>query len=55
MKIIGYIKARLGEKSTWAAISIGITGAAALGLPWSVAFVAVAVIGALVPSPGGSA
>ncbi len=52
MKILEYIKARLGERSTWAAIGVGVTGAAALSVPWSYAFVAVAVIGAIVPSPG---
>ena len=52
MKTIEYIKARLGEKSTWASIMVGVTGAAALAAPWSYAFIAVAVIGAVVPSPG---
>lgn len=50
LKIVSYIKARLGEKSTWAAIGIGVTGAAALVIPWSYIFIAVAVIGALVPT-----
>lgn len=52
MKLLSYIKARLAERSTWAAIGIGVTGAAALSAPWSYAFIAVAVIGAVVPSPG---
>jgi len=52
MKVLSYIKARLGERSTWAAIGIGITGAAAIAAPWSYAFIAVAVIGSIVPSPG---
>ena len=50
LKIVSYIKARLGEKSTWAAIGMGVTGAAALVIPWSYIFIAVAVIGALVPT-----
>lgn len=50
LKIVSYIKARLVEKSTWAAIGIGVTGAAALATPWSYVFIAVAVIGALVPT-----
>lgn len=52
MKILEYIKARLGERSTWASIGVGVTGAAALSAPWSYAFVAVAVIGAIVPTGG---
>ena len=50
LKLVFYLKARLGEKSTWAAIGIGVTGAAALVIPWSYFFIAVAVIGALVPT-----
>ena len=49
MKVVSYLKARLGEKSTWAAIGIGVTGAAALSAPWSYVFIAVAVAGTLVP------
>jgi hypothetical protein len=50
IKLLAYIKARLAEKSTWSAISVGLVGAAALSPPWSFAFVAVAVIGAIVPT-----
>ena len=50
LKIVSYLKARLEEKSTWAAIGVGVTGAAALVIPWSYIFIAVAVIGALVPT-----
>lgn len=50
LKIVGYLKDRLGEKSTWAAIGIGVTGAASLVIPWSYLFIAVAVVGALVPT-----
>jgi hypothetical protein len=49
-----YLKNRLEERSTWAAISLGVTGAAALSAPWSYLFVAVGVIGALVPTSGKS-
>ena len=52
-KTVGYIKARLNEKSTWASIGVGVTGAAALANPWDYVFVAIAVIGTLVPSTGG--
>ena len=50
MKALSYLKARLAEKSTWAAIGIGIPLAAALAAPWSYVSLAVAVIGTLVPS-----
>lgn len=50
LKLMVYLKARLKEKSTWAAIGIGVTGAAALVIPWGYIFIAVAVIGALVPT-----
>ena len=49
-RLKGYLGARLEERSTWAAIGVGVTGAAALESPWSYAFIAVAVIGSLVPS-----
>lgn len=52
MKVLEYLKARLGERSTWASIGVGVTAAAALTAPWSYAFIAVAVIGALVPTSG---
>ena len=51
-KLVSYLKSRLEEKSTWVAIGIGVTGAAALATPWSYIFIAVAVIGALVPTTG---
>jgi len=47
-----YFKRRLEERSTWAAIGVGITGAAALPWPWNIALLAAAILGALVPSPG---
>ena len=50
LKLVSYLKARLEEKSTWASIGIGVTGAAALVIPWNYVFIAVAVIGALVPT-----
>jgi hypothetical protein len=51
MKTLEYIKARLNDKGTWLAIGTGVTGAAALSPPWSYVFLAVAVIGTLVPTP----
>ncbi len=53
MKCVEYVKRRLGEKSTWASIGVGVTGAAALAAPWSYVFIGVAVIGTLVPSSRG--
>lgn len=52
MKALGYIKARLSERSTWLGIGVAITGASTLEAPWSYAFVAVGVIGCLVPTTG---
>ena len=49
-RLARFIKARMGEKSTWAALGMGVTGAAALVSPWSYAFIACGVIGALVPT-----
>ena len=54
LKVISYIKARMSERSTWTAIGVGVTGAAAIASPWSYAFIAVAVLGSIVPT-GGSA
>lgn len=52
MILIEYLKQRLEERSTWAAIGVGITCAAALSAPWSYIFVGVAIIGAIVPTSG---
>lgn len=47
---IKYLRARLNERSTWASIGVAIVGAGALSAPWSYVFVAVGVIGTLVPT-----
>lgn len=47
-----YIKSRLQERSTWAGITLAVTGAAAISAPWSYVLVAVGVIGAIVPTSG---
>lgn len=52
LKFVSYLKARLEEKSTWGAIGVGVAAAAALVAPWNYVFIAVAVIGALVPTKG---
>lgn len=50
LKLIGYLKARLLEQSTWLSISAGIAAASALSPPWSFASIGVAVIVALLPT-----
>jgi hypothetical protein len=47
--VIGYIRARLNERSTWLMIGAGVAGAAALMSPWSYVAAAIGVIAALVP------
>lgn len=50
--LVVYMKARLNERSTWAAISAGVIGASALPPPWSYAAALVGVLGAVVPTSG---
>jgi uncharacterized membrane protein len=52
MAVIAYIKARIAERSTWAAISAAVVGAAAVAVPYSWILIAVGVIGAVVPTGG---
>ena len=52
LPVLEYMKARLAERSTWAAIGVGITSAAAVAAPYSYVLIAVSVIGTLVPTPG---
>lgn len=54
MGVISYLKARLAERSTWAAISAAIVGGAAAAAPYSYMLIAAGVVGALVPSPKGN-
>ena len=51
MKILRFLKRRLAEKSSWAAIGVGIAGGAGLPTPYSWLFIIVGVIGALIPEP----
>jgi hypothetical protein len=53
MKVIAYVKARIGEHSTWASIVLAVTGGAALASPYSWLAIAAGVIGALVPTGRG--
>lgn len=46
-----YLKNRLLERGTWAAIGITIAGGALLPTPYSWLAIAVGVVGALVPTP----
>lgn len=55
LKLAKYLKARLCEKSTWAAVVIAVTGGAALDAPYSYLAIGAGVIGALVPSDLGKA
>lgn len=52
MKFIQYIKARIGERSTWASIVAAITLGATLTAPYSWIAIGAGVIGALVPTGG---
>ena len=54
IKTIEYVKARLAERSTWASISGGVIGAAALASPYLYVVIGLAVIGAIVPTGGKS-
>ncbi|MCZ4341506.1 hypothetical protein O4H52_07835 [Sphingomonadaceae bacterium G21617-S1] len=50
--MIRYLRRRLEERSTWAAIGVAVTAGAALSPPYSWLVIAAGVIGVLVPSPG---
>lgn len=52
MHLIHYLKARLGERSTYLLIGTGIAGAAALASPWAYVAAVVGTIAALVPDGG---
>ena len=54
MAMIAYFRARFAERSTWAAISAAVVGAAAVAAPFSYILIAAGVMGALVPSPKGA-
>lgn len=49
MRFLRYLRARLDERSTWLLIGTGVTGAAALEWPWSLAVALIGVAAALVP------
>lgn len=51
--MIRYLKQRIEERSTWAAIGVAVTAGATLSSPYSWMVIAAGVIGVLLPSPGG--
>ena len=51
LKGIAYSKARLAEKSTWAAIATAIPSGALLPTTWAAFFIIASVIVALAPEP----
>lgn len=53
MKALRFIKARLGERSTWLLVGSGIGTAAMLPWPWSIVSAVVHTAAALVPDGGG--
>jgi hypothetical protein len=48
--MLAYLKRRLEERTTWAAIGAAIPAAAALPWPWNLASVIVAAMVAIAPS-----
>jgi hypothetical protein len=53
MRAIGYLEARLGERSFWGDIAIAVTAAAVLPKPWCYVFMVMSAIKALVPDKKG--
>lgn len=51
LEVARYLKRRLGEKSTYAAIVVAISGGALLPSPYSWLAIAAGTIGALLPEP----
>ncbi|MCZ4343144.1 hypothetical protein O4H52_16115 [Sphingomonadaceae bacterium G21617-S1] len=50
--MIRYLRRRIEERSTWAAIGVAVTAGAALSAPYSWIVIIAGVIGVLLPSPG---
>jgi len=49
--MVRYLKDRLDERTTWAAIGAAVTAGAALSSPYSWIAIGVGIIAVLVPSP----
>lgn len=47
--VLAYLKARLGERSTWVGIGIAVGAAAALPAPWNAISFGVGTIASLIP------
>lgn len=52
--MIGYLKARLRERSSWVAFVAAVTAASLLEHPWDIVAAVCGVIGVLAPEPGPS-
>lgn len=52
MTALRYLKARLRERTSWAAIVAAITAASLLTFPWDIAAAIAGIIGVLVPEAG---
>ncbi len=52
MKALGYLKARLAERSSWAGIGTAIVGGSALASPFNWLAIGAGVIATLVPTTG---
>lgn len=50
IKVVGYVKARLNERSTWAAMTAAVTLGAALTAPYSWIAIALGILGAIIPT-----
>lgn len=49
MKLLGFIKSRVGERSTWVGIGMAVSAAAVLPWPWSAIAFAAGVVSSFVP------
>lgn len=49
---MAYLKARLGERSTWAGVGAAVVGGSALAHPFNWLAIAAGVIAVLVPGKG---
>jgi hypothetical protein len=52
MKLLAYLKARLGERSSWAGIGAAIMGGSALSTPFNWLALGAGVVAVLVPTKG---
>ena len=50
MRLLAYLKARLGERSSWAGIGAAIMGGSALSTPFNWLAIAAGIVAVLVPT-----